>query len=49
MDRLIKNRKQDYIYLFASVMHHVMTQVSLKRGITQFKEKGDNSIPKELI
>ena len=49
MDRLIKNRKQDYSYQFASVMHHAMTHVSLKRGPNQLKEKGENAVFKELL
>ena len=44
MDRLRKNRKRDYSYRFASVMHHEMTQMSLKRGLKQFKEKGENAV-----
>ena len=49
MDRLIKNRNQDYIYRFASVMHHEMIQVSLKRGLKQFKERGKKAVSKELL
>ena len=48
MDRLRNNWNQDYIYRFASVMHHTMAQVSLKRGLKKFKEKGENAITKEL-
>ena len=49
MYRLRKNWKRDYIYRFASVMHHAMTQVSLKIGLNQFKEKGENAVSKELL
>ena len=30
-------------------MHHAMTHVSLKRGLKQFKEKGENDASKELL
>ena len=30
-------------------MHHEITQVYLKRGLKQFKEKGENPVSKELI
>ena len=49
MDLLRKNRKRDYSYHFASVMHHVMTQVYLKRGLNQFKEKGEKAVSKDLL
>ena len=35
--RTRKNRKRDYSYIFVSVIHHAMTQVSLKRGPKKLK------------
>ena len=44
MERLINNRKRNYSYQFPSVMHHAMTQVSLKRGTNKFKENGEKAL-----
>ena len=30
-------------------MHHAMTRVLLKRGLKQFKEKGEKAVTKELL
>ena len=49
MYRPRKRRKRDYSYGFASVMHHEMIQVSLKRGLKQFKERGKKAVSKELL
>ena len=49
MDCLRRNHKRYYSYSFSAVMHHAMTQVSLKRGLNKFKEKGEKAISKDLI
>ena len=46
MDCLSNNQKQGYRYRFSEIMHHAMTQVSLKRGLKQLKEKGEKSVSK---
>ena len=46
---MIKNRNRCYRYRFASVMHHAMTQVSLKRDIKQFKEDVEKAVSKKLL
>ena len=45
----MKNQKRDYSYCFASVMHHAMTQVYLKRGLKKLKEKRENAVSKEFL
>jgi hypothetical protein len=42
-------RGREYIHLYATVMHHAMTQNSLKRVIKKFKKVGEASVSKELL
>ena len=44
-----KNWKWYYRYRFASVIHHASIQVSLKKGLSQFKEMGEKAVSKELL
>ena len=46
MDFLRNNQKQGYRYRFSKIMHHAMTQVSLKRGLKKIKEKGEKAVSK---
>ena len=49
MNQMRKNRMQDYSYRFTSVLHYAMTQVSLNRGLNQFKENGEKAVSKDLL
>jgi hypothetical protein len=43
-------RTRDYSHMFshATVMHHVMTQYSLKKGLRKFQKVGEAAVSKEL-
>jgi hypothetical protein len=43
-------RARDYSHMFshATVMHHAMTQYSLKKGLRKFKKVGEAAVSKEL-
>jgi hypothetical protein len=43
------NRARDYSHLHANVVHHAMTQYSLKRGLKKFKVKAEEAVSKELM
>jgi hypothetical protein len=43
------NYARDYSHLHANVVHHAMTQYSLKRGLNKFKVKAEETVSKELI
>jgi hypothetical protein len=46
----IRPRKgRTFSHLHAMVMHHAMTQYSLKKGLKNFKEVGEEAVPKELL
>jgi hypothetical protein len=40
---------REYIHLHATVMHHAMTQYSLKKGIKKFKKVGEAAVSKDLL
>jgi hypothetical protein len=42
-------KPRDYSHMHAIVIHHAMTQYSVKSGLKKFKEKGENTISKELM
>jgi hypothetical protein len=47
---VLRPRKgREYIHLHAMVMHHAMTQYSLKKGIKKFKKVGEAAVSKELM
>jgi hypothetical protein len=37
---------RQYIHLHATIMHHTMTQYSLKKGLKKFKEVGEEAVSK---
>jgi hypothetical protein len=41
---------RDYNHMFshATVMHHAMTQYSLKKGLRKFQKVGEETVSKEL-
>jgi hypothetical protein len=43
-------RTRDYSHMFshATVMHHVMTQYSLNKGLRKFQKVGEAAVSKEL-
>jgi hypothetical protein len=43
------NRARDYNHLHAKVVHHAMTQYSLKWGLKKFKVKAEEAVSKELM
>jgi hypothetical protein len=43
------SKPRDYSHLDANIVHHAMTQYSLKKGLKKFKEKGETAISKELL
>jgi hypothetical protein len=43
------NRARDYSHLHANVVHHAMTQYSLKRALNKFKVKAEEAASKELM
>jgi hypothetical protein len=47
---LIPKRARDYIHIFshATVMHHMMRQYSLKKGLRKLQKVGEESVSKEL-
>jgi hypothetical protein len=42
-------RAGDYSHLHANIVHHAMTQYSLKRGLNKFKVKAKEAVSKELM
>jgi hypothetical protein len=40
-------KPRDYNHRHAMVIHHAMTQYSVKSGLRKFKKKGENAISKE--
>jgi hypothetical protein len=40
---------REYSHLHANIMHHAMTQYSLKKGLKKFKEVGEEAVSKELL
>jgi hypothetical protein len=42
-------KARQYSHLHATIMHHVMTQYSLKKGLKKFKEVGEEAVSKELL
>ena len=48
--RLIKPRKHPVVvrYAHAQIVHYVMTQYSLSKGLKKFKKVGDVEVEKEL-
>jgi hypothetical protein len=38
-----------FSHLHATVMHHAMTQYSLKKGLKKFKKVGEEAVSKELL
>jgi hypothetical protein len=46
----IRPRKgRTFSHVHATVMHHAMTQYSLKKGLKKFKEVGEEAVSKELL
>jgi hypothetical protein len=43
------NRARDCSHLHTNVVHHTMTQYSLKRGLKKFKVKAEEAVSKELM
>jgi hypothetical protein len=43
------NRARDYSHMHANVVHHAMTQYSLKRGLKKFKVEAEEAVSKELM
>jgi hypothetical protein len=39
----------EYSHLHTTIMHHAMTQYSLKNGLKKFKEVGEEAVSKELL
>jgi hypothetical protein len=46
--RPIKARYYSHMFLHATVMHHAMTQYSLKKGLRKFQKVGEAAVSKEL-
>jgi hypothetical protein len=42
-------KARQYSHLHATIMHHDMTQYSLKKGLKMFKEVGEEAVSKELL
>jgi hypothetical protein len=43
-----KPRDYSHMHSHATVMHHVMTQYSLKKGLRKFQEVGESAVSKEM-
>jgi hypothetical protein len=46
---LCPRKRREYSHLHAKVMHHDMTQYSLKKGIKKFNKVGEAAVSKELL
>jgi hypothetical protein len=42
-------KARQYSHIHATIMHHAMTQYSLKKGLKKFKEVGEEAVSKELL
>jgi hypothetical protein len=42
-------KSRQYSHLHATIIHHAMTQYSLKKGLKKFKEVGKEAVSKELL
>jgi hypothetical protein len=42
-------KERDYSHMYANIMHHTMTQYSLKKGFKKFPKKAEAAVTKELL
>jgi hypothetical protein len=42
-------KEREYSHLHAMIMHHTMTQYSLKKGLKKFEKVGEEAVSKELL
>jgi hypothetical protein len=42
-------KPRDYSHMHANIVHHAITQYSLKRGLKKFNKFGEEAVSKELL